>query len=34
VHRELLKIDPEEAAKLHPNSTRDIIRALEIYYKT
>jgi len=34
VHRELLKIDPEEAAKLHPNSTRYIIRALEIYYKT
>ena len=34
VHRELLKIDPEEAVKLHPNSTRYIIRALEIYYKT
>ncbi|MBR6907485.1 hypothetical protein IKN40_03115 [bacterium] len=27
-------MDPEEAAKLHPNSTRYIIRALEIYYKT
>ena len=34
VHKELTRIDPEEAAKLHPNSTRYIIRALEIYYKT
>ncbi len=34
VHRELSKIDPEEASKLHPNSTRYIIRALEIFYKT
>lgn len=34
LHRELSKIDPEEAQKLHPNSTRYLIRALEIYYKT
>lgn len=34
LHRELTKIDPEEAQKLHPNSTRYLIRALEIYYKT
>lgn len=34
LHRELSKIDPEEAQKLHPNSTRYLIRALEIYQKT
>ena len=34
VHKELTKVDPEEASKLHPNSTRYIIRALEIFYKT
>ena len=34
VHKELSKVDPEEASKLHPNSTRYIIRALEIFYKT
>lgn len=34
LYRELSKIDPEEAQKLHPNSTRYLIRALEIYYKT
>jgi len=34
LHHELSKIDPEEAAKLHPNSTRYLIRALEIYKKT
>lgn len=32
--RELSKIDPDEAQKLHPNSTRYLIRALEIYYTT
>lgn len=31
---ELKKIDPEEAEKLHPNSTRYLIRALEIYHLT
>ncbi len=34
LHYELSKIDPEEAGKLHPNSTRYLIRALEIYKKT
>jgi len=29
-----MKLDPEEAGKLHPKSTRYIIRALEIYYKS
>lgn len=32
LHKELMKLDPEEAAKLHPKSTRYIVRALEIYY--
>ena len=27
------EIDPEEASKLHPNATRYIIRALEIYHE-
>ncbi|MBO7094835.1 hypothetical protein J6V86_01285 [bacterium] len=30
----LQQIDPEEAGKLHPNATRYIIRALEIYHET
>lgn len=34
VYRLLQKIDPEEASKLHPNATRYIIRALEIYHET
>lgn len=34
LHQELTAIDPEEAQKLHPNSIRYIIRALEIYKKT
>ncbi len=34
LHQELVKVDPEEAAKLHPNSIRYIIRALEIFYVT
>ena len=34
LHRELTKLDPEEAAKLHPNSTRYVVRALEIYHTT
>jgi len=32
LHKELMKLDPEEAAKLHPKSTRYIVRALEIFY--
>ncbi len=34
LHQELTKIDPEEAQKMHPNSIRYIIRALEIFYST
>jgi len=34
LHKELLKLDPEEAGKLHPKSTRYIVRALEIFYKS
>ncbi len=33
VYSLLKEIDPEEASKLHPNATRYIIRALEIYHK-
>ena len=32
LYSELQKVDPEEAQKLHPNSLRYLIRALEIYY--
>lgn len=34
LYQELEKIDPEEAKKLHPNSTRYLIRALEIFHLT
>ena len=34
VYKLLQEIDPEEASKLHPNATRYIIRALEIYHET
>ena len=34
LYKELSKIDPEEAQKMHPNSTRYLIRALEIFYTT
>lgn len=34
VYKLLQQIDPEEASKLHPNATRYIIRALEIYHET
>lgn len=34
LHKMLQEIDPEEASKLHPNSTRYIIRALEIFHKS
>jgi len=33
-HAELEKIDPDSANKFHPNDTRRIIRALEVYYLT
>lgn len=34
VYKLLQEIDSEEASKLHPNATRYIIRALEIYHET
>lgn len=34
VYNLLSQIDPDEASKLHPNATRYIIRALEIYHET
>ena len=34
VYKLLQEIDPDEANKLHPNATRYIIRALEIYHET
>ena len=34
LYRELKKVDPEAALKLHPNDTFRIIRALEIFYLT
>jgi tRNA dimethylallyltransferase len=34
LYRELTKVDPLEAQKLHPNSIRYLIRALEIYHTT
>ena len=34
LHAELAAIDPPSAARLHPNDTRRIIRALEIYQLT
>ena len=34
LHKKLQEIDPKEASKLHPNSLRYIVRALEIYEKT
>ncbi len=34
LYEELKKIDPEEAKKHHPNSTRYILRALEIFHKS
>lgn len=34
VYEMLKEIDPHEATKLHPNATRYIIRALEIYHET
>ena len=34
LHRRLAEVDPAAAARLHPNDTRRIIRALEVYSKT
>lgn len=32
LHRQLAQVDPEAACKLHPNDTRRVIRALEVYH--
>ena len=34
LHKRLAEVDPETAARLHPNDTRRVIRALEIYRLT
>lgn len=34
LYEELKKIDPDAAAKIHPNDQRRIIRALEVYHST
>jgi len=34
LHTELQKIDPKEAKKIHPNSTRYLVRAIEIFHET
>ncbi len=34
LHEQLTAVDPESAARLHPNDTRRVIRALEIYTLT
>ncbi|MGB9886364.1 MAG: tRNA (adenosine(37)-N6)-dimethylallyltransferase MiaA [Moorellales bacterium] len=34
LHRELARVDPPTAARLHPNDWRRVVRALEIYYLT
>jgi tRNA dimethylallyltransferase len=34
LHRRLARVDPAAAARLHPNDTRRLVRALEVYEKT
>ena len=34
IHRELAKVDPISAEKIHPNDAKRIIRALEVYHTT
>jgi tRNA dimethylallyltransferase len=34
LHRRLAEVDPEAARRLHPNDTRRLIRALEVFEKT
>jgi tRNA dimethylallyltransferase len=34
LHGQVAQIDPTAAARLHPNDTRRLIRALEVYQKT
>ncbi|WP_186577391.1 tRNA (adenosine(37)-N6)-dimethylallyltransferase MiaA [Aquibacillus kalidii] len=34
VYKRLERIDPEQASKIHPNNTRRVVRALEVYERT
>jgi tRNA dimethylallyltransferase len=34
LHQRLAEVDPTSAARLHPNDTRRLVRALEVYEKT
>jgi len=34
LHAELLRVDPEAAARLHPNDVRRLVRAIEVFEKT
>lgn len=34
LHGELSKVDPETAARLHPNDTYRVVRALEVFHRT
>lgn len=34
MHQKLATIDPQDAAKIHPNNVKRVLRALEIYYTT
>lgn len=34
IHQQLEKIDPESAKKIHPNNSRRVIRALEVFHCT
>ncbi|MCM3783900.1 tRNA (adenosine(37)-N6)-dimethylallyltransferase MiaA [Neobacillus mesonae] len=34
LHRKLQEVDPESAARLHPNDVRRVVRALEIFHLT
>jgi len=34
LHRELGRVDPEAAARIHPNDEKRIVRALEVYHAT
>ncbi len=34
LHHKLAEVDPEAAAKIHPNDLRRVIRALEVFYNT
>lgn len=34
LYKELRKVDPESASRIHPNDTQRLLRALEIFYST